>query len=467
MFSNLIFLILALLIISFSNDANGSFLPFSPFSSFAISMGLYFILLALIVFQNRLLKKKTKNTLHLLVNLELIVFLLIYQFILGGQRVFSGFPYFENIQFISVFFSLLLYFVGLLVFHFSYATSRYVPSPLTSTIQQIRLMTPFAIPFLLFTLFFDLFFILPESLRLFFMQNFLLWFFISLCFMGLIMIFLPPLTISIWQCRPMENQALKTRLEALCEKAHFKHGGMLDWTILNQSLTAAIVGIIPRWRYVLFTKKLQHQLSPESLEAILAHEIGHSYRKHLLIYPIIILGMAACTGLFSLFFSEAMSTWATHQTQLHPDVFPVISPFLFFFPYALIILLYFRYVFGLFSRLFERQADLHGYELGLPPEHMIKALDDVAIATGFTHLAPNWHHYSLQQRIDFLKLAAQDPSAISKHHQRVKRSLLIYLFMLAVAGWILLGSLFPEHPFFEKTNSWVSQISKKISSLIL
>ncbi len=44
--------------------------------------------------------------------------------------------------------------------------------------------------------------------------------------MVLIMIFLPFFIQKIWQCKPLEEGHLKNRLDRLCQKAHFKHGGM-------------------------------------------------------------------------------------------------------------------------------------------------------------------------------------------------------------------------------------------------
>ena len=69
---------------------------------------------------------------------------------------------------------------------------------------------------------------------------------------------------------------------------------------------AAIVGVVPRLRYVMFTKRIQKELSGDSIEAVLAHEIGHNYHRHLLVYPFILFGMILSSGLFSLFFSDAI-----------------------------------------------------------------------------------------------------------------------------------------------------------------
>ncbi len=212
---------------------------------------------------------------------------------------------------------------------------------------------------------------------------------------------------------------------------------------MNDMLTAGIVGIVPKLRYVMFTKRLLRELSPEAIEAILAHEIGHNYRKHLLIYPLILLGMIVCIGLFSMFFSDALIHFLTLEELTHPtQPWNIYGIIILFAIYASIIGLYFRFVFGLFSRLFERQADLHVYHLQIPPEHMILALDQVGIATGHSHRIPSWHHYSIQERIDFLKETIRNPSEIQHHHRRVKLFLVGYLLLLIIAAIILMAPFF-------------------------
>lgn len=206
---------------------------------------------------------------------------------------------------------------------------------------------------------------------------------------------------------------------------------MNTWTIMNHSYTAGIIGIVPRFRYVMFTKRLLDELSKESIEAVLAHEIGHSYRKHLLIYPVIIFGMIVTTTIFSLFFSESINEFFSLQDMLHPSpLWKMLYPLSVFIPFAVILALYFRYVFGYFSRLFERQADLHVFEVGIPPEHMHQALDELGVLTGNTHHHPSWHHHSISERMTFLEKAASDPSLIDKHHRRVKKNLIVYCSLL-------------------------------------
>lgn len=435
MFTHLIFLILILLLINFSSEAVAPRWIESPWEAFGWGFLLYFALLALIYFQNRL-KRISKNALLNLANLEFILFFGTFFFILGGQRLLYKVPLLASSQALEAVFFLSLYAFGIAFFYYSWNKLHHQPYAASSSTQQLRLIFPFALPFLFFLLFLDLLSYLPSPTiqeALYGEESWIL-FVVSILFMALMLILLPPLIVKIWKCIPMEEGELKNRLQALCKRAHFKHNGILDWTILNRSHTAAILGVLPSLRYVIFTKKLQQDLNPDSIEAILAHEIGHSYRKHLLIYPFILLGMGVLISLFTVEISPFIERWFNDHFTLE---WQLVYPFAYMIPYALILALYFRYVFGLFSRLFERQADLHCFELNLPPENMIRALDDVAIATGYTHLLPNWHHHSIQERIDFIRQASQNPKMIPQHHQKVRVILAIYILLLILAIFYL------------------------------
>lgn len=406
----------------------------SPITAFLLGMGVYVLLLGFIYFQNRILKKairRNKNVLLFVVNLDLILFLAFYHFIIAGQRLFP-----DSTALVALF-SVLLYFLGLYTYHVS--AYECIPAGARGEVRsawdygftQLRLLIPFAIPFLLFSLIFDLAKLYPsaELQKVFLLQEdslvgTVILFVITVLFLVMIMLFFPPLIQAIWKCKPIRDSELLDRLENLCRKANFKHAGMKTWTVMDHSYTAGIIGILPKFRYVMFTKRLLNEFPPETIEAILAHEIGHSYRKHLLIYPFIILGMVVCTGLFSLFFMETIDEYFILQDLLHPTpAWKVLYPFSIFVPYAIIIGIYFRLVFGYFSRLFERQADLHCFELGVPPEHMQQALDDLGRKTGNTHFHPSWHHHSIHKRMKFLDRATADSSVITKHHQRVKKDL--------------------------------------------
>jgi STE24 endopeptidase len=414
MFLQLAFLMLSLLVINFSLEWPAhSVIPLSPSEAFLAGIFLYVATIAGISWQNSVLLKEKKRLALLLSQTELIGFLVVFHFLLG-VRIF----HFSS--FLTAFFSLFLYVAGL------WFASRSLQGR-NSKSQEIWLALPFALPFLVLTLLIDLLSLTPWSSLL--DQTWGVLAFI-LVFSMVMILFLPVGIVKLWNCRPMPDSALKTRLEEICRQSGFKHGGFKIWTPMQHTVTAAILGVLPRLRYIMFTQRLLDELEPEAIEAILAHEIGHSVRRHLWIYPLIFLGMVIGSSIFIDGMFYAARGWIGALQALSPSAFEIVYPIAVLSLYILCFGLYFRYVFGFFSRLFERQADLHGFEVGIPGKNMIKALDDVAIATGFTHMAPNWHHYSIKERMDFLEMAIENPKRISQHHSYVRQCLQAYFVLL-------------------------------------
>jgi len=443
LFTQLFYLIIVLLIISFAPQYPNHSLTSSPLIALLLGSVTYIITLTLIAVQNILFSKWLRTSRNLLLggtNLLLIVFLLAWHFVFVPQ---SALP---PSSLLVTLLSLSLYFGGLYTYYLTAypripAGSRgLVGSANAYAINHIRFILPFCIPFLLLTCLIDAVTFLPsEEAQQWLVQQLEsrtgFAFFIAALFLFLILIllFYPPLTIRIWKCRDLPASELRGRLEKLCKKAGFQYGGMKTWTILNHSYTAAIVGILPRFRYVMFTRRLLDELSPRSIIAILSHEIGHSARRHLLLYPAIIFGMLILFGLVSQLFGPAFDAWFAKNAQLYPSpIWEAVYPVALLMIYAISFLIYLRVVFGYFSRLFERQADLHVYEMDIPPDDMQLALDEIGHVTGGTHQIPCWHHHSIQKRIDFLEATKQDPSLIGKHHRRVRRSLILYFLLLGI-----------------------------------
>lgn len=429
MFSNILFLILVLLFLSQSPTENANWL-FTPNQGFALGMGVYGALLIAIYLQAKLFRNpKKKSAMLTIVNMELLIFLICYQYLFGAQRFLNNLPVIENSETIAFLYAFSLYVFGLLAFHISSSNAR-------SAIREMRFLIPFAIPFLLITMFFDLAKRYPHidqiSAFLATSEGSFVSFLMTIGLLVLIMIFFPFWIQKVWQCKDLTDKTLKERLENVCRKAKFKHAGFKTWTVLDHVLTAAIIGVVPRYRYVMFTKRLLEEMPPEQVEAILAHEIGHSYRRHLWIYPFVLLGMSVVIGLFSLAIEPTLFDWFEKATRAYPSY-----PWEFFFSagifvcYALIIVFYFRIVFGFFSRLFERQADLHVFALDIPPQHLIDALHYIGVATN-TSFVPNWHHYGIHERIEFLKSASVNPKLINAHHRRVRLCVIAYILLLAI-----------------------------------
>lgn len=437
MISNFIFPIILLLLVNLAPAA----FSISPWvvsikEGFLWGLGTYCLCLALIVFQARWNRKNhilSFGLLQILINIELLITLTLFHFFFTAHRFFLSFPFLSHSQFFLSLYTIALYGFGLWLFHYAASKKR------DEANRQLWILLPFLLPFLLFNLLIDSAFLIPNDTLQSLLRGDnesitanLLLLGVSLAFLLICLLLLPYLVKRVWQCVPLQDSSLNQKLEEVCKRAQFQHGGMLVWTVMNPALTAAIIGILPRLRYILFTQTLIERLPTEEVEAILAHEIGHSKHKHLLIYPLILLGMLVMGELFMAYASPHLFYFLTEN-----GLEKAFIPLGIFLPYALIVAFYVRFIFGYFSRLFERQADLYVFALSMPASYLIAALNDVAIASGNTHNRPSWHHYSIQQRIDFLEKAACDPGVIQKHTQKIFWSLLFYFLLLTLSVYFL------------------------------
>ncbi len=422
MFTNIFFLILLILLIGFVPEIETLSSAPQLYQPLMLGLAIYFILLLVIFFQNRLNKNFTRRNLTrmlALTNIELLAFFCFFYFILYAHEAF---PHSQSILSIV---SVILYFIGLGVHHLStYSLQNYsirseYLSPVSYMLMQLGFLIPFVIPFILLSLFIDMSAFIPNDSE---WGSITIFIFSFVTFFSLL-IFFPVALQYFWRCRPITDITLKKRFEDLCKKLNFKHSGIMTWSIMKHALTAGVIGIVPRFRYIMFTDRILRELPPEPLEAILAHEIAHSKLKHLLYYPFIIIGMSLVAAIVFLLLGDNVS-----------------SPIAAFFIYGFIALLYLRIVFGYFSRLFERQADLYVFAAGIPHYYMLQALDFIGVASGNAHLLPSWHHYGIQERIDFLCDAAIDRELIIRHNKWVKWSLITYFTLFILTLIIIFGA---------------------------
>lgn len=448
LFFNLFLLVMMLILIVFASENTSSlFFSDSPFFAFCLAIIFYIFTVTLIYAQNmRLgqLARWNKSKMLLLAHGEIAIFFIAYYFILGIHRLFFFGNFFLADSF-STIFSLLLYLGGLAAFNYAQNRLQYGRQQAISKLQlQLSFLIPFLLPFLIFKILSDLTALLPwQYIRAVtgIAENSygesLLFFLFSLLFIAIMTVIIPLAIIQCWKCKNLVDSPLKDTLTALCQKAKFKYAGLKTWDMMEDSMTAAIIGVWGRFRYVIFTPGLLHQLTPSAIEATLAHEIGHSKSKHLLIYPFIITGILLMAGfLASVIYPSIMMFFDDHMT-LSSSSWSVLGSLVFFIIFASLLAILFRLIFGYFSRLFERQADLYIFELDLPAAYLIEAFDEIATASGHIHDAPNWHHYSIRERMDFLKQAENNPSLINIHRRKVMLSLLAYFIYLGVLIYLI------------------------------
>jgi Zn-dependent protease with chaperone function len=247
----------------------------------------------------------------------------------------------------------------------------------------------------------------------------------------------PAMVQRFWRCKPLENGFYRQRIEALCQKAGLKYSNILYWPIFGgRMITAGVMGLVGRFRYILVTNGLLNMLTVEEIDAVIAHEIGHIKCYHLLFYLLFFAGYPFFyfifyypIDLFIIFTGTPDGLF--DQLGLNPALFSVTLLNLIMIATFLI---YFRFIFGYFMRNFERQADTYVYSLLRSAQPLISTFKKIASTTAQPADKPNWHHFSIKERVDFLEKCEVDRSTIGRHNRKIGNSIAIYLTVLIFIG---------------------------------
>lgn len=259
-----------------------------------------------------------------------------------------------------------------------------------------------------------------------------------LIFLMIAAIFAPELIQRFWRCRPLENGEHRSRIEALCAKSGVQYADIVYWPIFGgRMITAGVMGLVARFRYILVTEALLSILTPDEVDQVIAHEIGHVKHKHLLLYLLFFIGFMLISYTVYplselLLFSEGLLLSAITTFEINPfkalDIFYGIA-------LVLCIVVYFRFIFGYFIRNFERQADVYVFRLFSSARPLISTFDKIVASSGQPADKPNWHHFSIQQRIDYLWRCEKSPKWVSYHTQKVTKSIAVFVVALLIAGF--------------------------------
>jgi Zn-dependent protease with chaperone function len=279
-------------------------------------------------------------------------------------------------------------------------------------------------------------------------------------FLTLLMVFMPKIIQYWWGCRPLDSSEKGRELEAFLREKGFKYRHILKWPIFEgRMMTAGIMGIVPRYRYILVTESLLEILTLEELKAVFAHEMGHAKYFHLLFYVFFFLGfMALSFGLFDFFFylfsvQPFLGKIISGSDSQYLNLFYLI----FSIPMLMTLLVYFRYVMGFFMRNFERQADLHSSVIMGTPRTAVSSLEKIALLSGRSRSIPSWHHFSIKERVDYLWRTLREPGLVKRHNRFVTISFLIYLVCLVGLGYMLNYSHMKQHMTYSLVGKALNQ----------
>jgi Zn-dependent protease with chaperone function len=255
--------------------------------------------------------------------------------------------------------------------------------------------------------------------------------------------------------KPLPDSPIRQRLLAAAKRLHFRCSGLMLWNTRSGMANAMVIGIVPWIRYVVFTDRLLEEFSPDEVEAVFGHEVGHIKHQHMLYYfgfllvsfaVLHALAMGAALVLRRLFPGDG--TWGWLATL--PDTLSRHNQgYLAILPMIGVLLSYIFVVFGFLSRRCERQADVfgckavscgspicfgHTAEVALPQgppalcptgiQTFIAALEKVAQVNGINRDRPgflhSWQHSTIGRRVAFLQQLLFHPEIEEQFQRRVR-----------------------------------------------
>ncbi len=281
--------------------------------------------------------------------------------------------------------------------------------------------------------------------------------------------------------KPLPAGPLRGRLEGTARRLGFRCNNILVWNTRGGVANAMVAGVVPWLRYVILTDRLMTELTPDEVEAVFGHEMGHAKHHHMMLY----LGFLAV----SVVLVGVIWSWiATVVFKLPSDQ---VDTTLASVPLVMMLGAYIFVVFGFLSRRCERQADVFGCRAvscdrpdccghdessalaALPPrEHgwrrvldvfvrpvrplrgtylcptgirtFIEALEKVARINGISRDRPgwlsSWQHSTIARRVEFLQDVLAD-RALERHFQRRVAFTKAALFAALVAALVALSYL--------------------------
>ncbi len=315
---------------------------------------------------------------------------------------------------------------------------RYFPGDLTKKsfiFSNISFSLPALLPWFCLSVFADMIQFLPYApVREFFNTTSGEIIYI-MTFLTIVSIFGPVLIKKLWGCTSLEPGASRSRIETTCKRAGLAYADILKWELFGGSMiTAGVMGLVGRFRYLLVTPALLNVLEEDEIDAVIIHEIGHVQKYHMLFYLFFFLGFIGCNFVFFepmillLYIAEPLYQGFSFLGIDKGDVYPV----LICLSLIGLFVIYFRFVFGFFMRNFERQADIHVYNFQRDATPLVSTFYKIASLSRQSIDRPNWHHFGIGERIRFLEQCREEPGLITRHHRRVKKMILGYFLVVLI-----------------------------------
>src|SRR5271167_2874775 len=160
-----------------------------------------------------------------------------------------------------------------------------------------------------------------------------------------------------YKFEPLDNEDLRRRLVVLSERAGTRVRGVYRWKLSEKSkkANAALTGL-GATRRIILADTLLDNYSPEEIEAVLAHELGHHVHRHILKSIFVQAGITL--------FGFWAANWTLHYAVDH-HMFEELSDFANL-PLLVLVSVVLSFVLmpalNAYSRFNERQADRYAFE---------------------------------------------------------------------------------------------------------
>jgi STE24 endopeptidase len=203
-----------------------------------------------------------------------------------------------------------------------------------------------------------------------------------------------------YKFEPLEDEDLKRRLIMLGQRAGTHVRGVYRWKLSEKSkkANAALTGL-GNTRRIILADTLLDNYTPDEIEAVLAHELGHHFHKHIL-KSIFVQAVITFVGFWA-------ANWTLHYAVDH-HMFEQLSDFANLPLLALVsVILSFLLMPALnaYSRFNERQADRYAFESIASIDPFVSSMNKLAVQNLAERTPSKWvewffhSHPSISRRL--------------------------------------------------------------------
>lgn len=224
---------------------------------------------------------------------------------------------------------------------------------------------------------------------------------------------MPPVMRRLWDTVSLGPGELRDRLMDVCRGHGVRVRELLVWRTHGTMVNAAVLGFVPRFRYILVTDSLLDRLPAREVEAVMAHEIAHVRLRHMAWLAGALIGSVLVAGVGVWWMSGLVGLAGGYMEAAAPVVSLIAG----------------LVVFGYVSRAFERQSDafaarhLSGTSetvTGEAAATMIAALTGVAAGNRVSADRWTWRHGSIAGRVSHLRGLVATPVHAMPVDRRVR-----------------------------------------------